>query len=82
MGDSQNVYKTQVTCELGFSIQSPDGSWEKSRVCIASDIGPGYPDPALMAQVCRQQMSDATSACNEQIEMIANKIIQQVRMGQ
>ena len=74
----QGVYKTNVTCEIGFSIQSPGGSWEKSRVCIASDVGPGYPEPELMAQVCKRQIEDATRACEEQIERIAGKILEQV----
>ena len=74
----QGVYKTNVTCEIGFSIQSPDGSWEKSRVCIASDVGPGYPQPELMAMVCRKQMEDASNACAEQIDMIAKKVVEQI----
>ena len=74
---NQGVYKTQVTCEIGFSVCVNGTDWEKSRVCIASDVGPGYPEPDLMAQVCKRQMADATSACSEQIDFIANKVIQQ-----
>ena len=77
----QGVYKTNVTCEIGFSIT--DGTnWEKSRVAISSDVGPGYPEFELMQAVLRQQMLDATKACEEQIENIANKIIQQVQVAQ
>ena len=76
----QGVYKTNVTCELGFSICDPSQNWEKSRVAISSDIGPGYPEPELMQAVLRQQLSDATKACEEQIETIANKIIEQVQV--
>lgn len=76
----QGVYKTNVTCEIGFSIT--DGTnWEKSRVAISSDVGPGYPEASLMQAVLRQQMLDATAACEEQIEEIANKIVEQVQVG-
>ena len=77
----QGVYKTNVVCEMGFSIESPDGSWEKSRVAISSDVGPGYPEPSLIQAVLNQQMADATKACEEQIQRIADKIIEQVRVG-
>ena len=81
MGE-QGVYKTQVTCEMGFSICDPSGNWEKSRVAISSDVGPGYPEANLIQAVLSQQMSDATAACEEQIQRIANKIVEQVRIGQ
>ena len=82
MSNGQGVYKTNVTCSIGFSIQDPSSTnWEKSNVSISSDVGPGYPDPELMQLVLKQQMADATKACEEQIEMIANKIIEQVQVG-
>ena len=77
----QGVYKTNVTCEIGFSIMSPDQSWEKSRVAISSDVGPGYPSPELISAVLSQQMLDATNACEEQIGRIASKIVEQVQVG-
>ena len=77
---NQGVYKTNVTCEIGFSIT--DGTnWEKSRVAISSDVGPGYPEPPLIQAVLSQQMQDATRACEEQIGRIANRIVEQVRIG-
>ena len=78
----QGVYKTQVTCEMGFSICDPSGNWEKSRVAISSDVGPGYPEANLIQAVLSQQMLDATKACEEQIQRIADKIVEQVRVGQ
>lgn len=80
MADQQGVYKTEVSCSIGFSIQSPDGSWEKSNVSIKSDVGPGYPAPELMAYIAKMQMDDATKICNEQIESIASKIVEQVAL--
>lgn len=77
MTDGQGVYKTNVTCSIGFSVTDGE-NWEKSNVSISSDIGPGYPDASLMQVVLRQQMLDATRACEEQIEHIANKIIEKV----
>lgn len=77
----QGVYKTSVTCSIGYSICAPGGDWTKSRVDITSDVGPGYPEASLMQAVLRQQMLDATAACEEQIEEIANKIVEQVQVG-
>ena len=81
MADGQGVYKTNVTCEMGYSICDPSGNWEKSRVAISSDIGPGYPEANLMQAVLTQQLADATKACEEQIQAIANKIVEQVQVG-
>lgn len=78
---AQEVYRTQVECSIGFSIQSPDGSWEKSNVSIRSDVGPGYPSPDMMAWVVKTQMDDAVKACNEQIMAISEKIVEQVSPG-
>ena len=75
----QEVYRTEVTCSIGFSICSPDGSWEKSSVSIASEVGPGYPTPDFMSYVMRQQMDDAVSGCNRQIEEIARKIVEEAK---
>jgi len=75
----QQVYKTDVTCSIGFSICSPDGSWEKSSVSISSEVGPGYPTPEYMSYVLTQQMDDAVKACNKQIGEIANKIVEETR---
>lgn len=79
--DSWQTYKTEVTCSIGLSIQSPDGSWEKSNISIMTESGPGYPTEAQMAQLMQQQMADATKGANEQIEMIAKKIIEKVQRG-
>lgn len=76
---AQEVYKTEVTCSIGFSICSPDGSWEKSSVSISSEVGPGYPTPDFMTYVMKQQMEDATRGCNEQIQAIAEKIVKEAR---
>lgn len=73
------VYKTNVTCSIGLSIQSPDGSWEKSHISIETEAGPGYPTEAQMAQLLQQQMADATKGANEQIELIAKKILEKVQ---
>ena len=81
MSNGQGVYKTTVTCSIGYSIESPDKSWEKSNVSISSEIGPGYPEANLMQAVLNQQLNDATRACEEQIQTIANKIIEQVQVG-
>lgn len=81
MSNGQGVYKTTVTVSVGYSIQSPDQSWEKDNVTIASEIGPGYPEASLMQAVLMQQFNDATKACEEQIQMIANKIVEQVQVG-
>lgn len=75
MSDGQGVYKTNVTCSLGLSIQSPDGSWEKANVQISSDVGPGYPSAELMQLVMRQQMEDATKGCERWIEDVADEIV-------
>lgn len=75
----QGVYKTNVTCEMGFSIESPDGSWEKSRVAISSDVGPGYPEVGLMQAVLKRQMDDAVKACETQISEIASKIVSEAQ---
>lgn len=80
MAEQQGVYKTEVSCSIGFSIQSPDGSWEKSNVSIKSDVGPGYPEPELMAYVAKMQMDDAVKICEEQIGSIAGKIVEQVAL--
>lgn len=77
----QGVYKTNVTCSLGLSVESPDGSWEKANISISSDVGPGYPDAELMQAVMTQQMNDAVAGCDRWIEDIANKIIEQVKAG-
>lgn len=76
---SQEVYRTEVACTIGFSICSPDGSWEKSSVSITSEVGPGYPTADFMSYVIKQQMDDATKGCNEQIESIAAKIVEEVK---
>lgn len=78
----QEVYKTNVTCSIGFSIADPNNNWEKSNVSISSDIGPGYPEAEMMQSVLKCQMEDATKACEEQIEAIANKIIEKFSGGQ
>jgi hypothetical protein len=80
MAEQQGVYKTEVSCSIGFSIQSPDGSWEKSNVSIKSDVGPGYPEPELMSYVAKMQMDDAVKICEEQIGSIASKIVEQVAL--
>ena len=77
----QGVYKTNVTCSLGLSIQSPDGSWEKANIQVSSDVGPGYPEPELMRYVMTRQMEDATKGCEKWIEDVANKIIEQIGVG-
>lgn len=76
--DQQGIYKVSVECSIGFSIQAPSGDWEKSNVSIRSEVGPGYPEPKLMAWVLSNQMSDATRACQEQIDQITSKIVRQV----
>jgi hypothetical protein len=76
-----HTYKTEVACSIGLSIQSPDGSWEKSNISITTESGPGYPTEAQMAQLMQQQMADATKGANEQIEMIAAKILEKVQHG-
>lgn len=80
MGAQQSVYKTRVECSIGFSIQDASGNWEKSNVVIASDVGPGYPEPQLLSWVLKTQIDDATKACQEQIDNIANKIAHQITM--
>lgn len=77
----QGVYKTNVTCTIGLSVQTPSGDWEKSGISISSDIGPGYPEASLMQVVLKQQMDDATRGAEEWIEAISNKIIEQVKVG-
>lgn len=78
---AQEVYRTEVECSIGFSIQSPDGSWEKSNVSIKSQVGPGYPEKEFLAYVIKSQMDDAVSACNEQIQTISSRIVKQVQDG-
>lgn len=75
----QEVYKTTVTCTIGYSIQSPDQSWEKSSVAISSEIGPGYPTKEFMTFVLKSQIEDTANACNEQIEEIAKRIVDAAR---
>ena len=80
MADWQ-TYKTEVSCSIGLSIQSPDGSWEKSGIAVTTESGPGYPTEAQMAQLMQQQMADATKGASEQIEMVAKKILEKVQHG-
>lgn len=75
------VYKTAVTCEIAYSVQTPSGDWTKSRVAITSEVGPGYPQKEFLAWVIKSQIADATQACDEQIETIANKIVEQLQPG-
>ena len=75
---TREIYKTIVTCSIGFSIESPDGSWEKSNIGITTESGPGYPSESEMQIMLQAQMNDAVSGANEQIETIAKKIIQKV----
>lgn len=75
--EPQRVYTTRVTCQIGFSIQDPSsGNWEKSDVEISSEVGPGYPTPQMMHAVIHQQMDDAVRGCDEQIELLAKRIIE------
>ena len=78
MADWQ-TYRTHVTCSIGLSICDPSGSWEKSNISIETESGPGYPTAQQMQQLMQQQMSDAVAGANQQIEMIANKILQKVQ---
>lgn len=75
------VYRTDVTVEVGYSIQTPSGDWQKNKVALTSQVGPGYPSKEFLAFVLKSQVEDATAACNEQIQEIANKIVQQVQLG-
>ena len=68
------VFKTYVTCEIGFSIADQNNNWSKSKVAISSEVGPGYPDKDFLAWVVQSQIADATNACNEQIEELAKRI--------
>lgn len=78
----QRVLSTRVTCQIGFSIQDPvSGNWEKSDVAISSEIGLGYPSPQTMRYVIRQQMGDAVSGCDEQIETLAKRILEAASKG-
>ena len=79
---AQRVLSTRVTCQIGFSIQDPvSGNWEKSDVAISSEIGPGYPSPQTMRSVIRQQMGDAVSGCDEQIETLAKRVLEAAAKG-
>lgn len=79
---AQRVLSTRVTCQIGFSIQDPvSGNWEKSDVSISSEVGPGYPSPQTMRSVIHQQMDDAVSGCDEQIEMLAKRILDAAAKG-
>lgn len=73
------VLKTTVTCEVGFSVQTGSGDWEKSGVTVSSEVGPGYPSPQGMSALVRRQMDDAVAACNAQIEQIARKVIKEAQ---
>lgn len=80
--DAQRVLSTRVTCQIGFSIQDPvSGNWEKSDVSISSEVGPGYPSPQTMHNVIHQQMDDAVSGCDEQIEILAKRILEAAARG-
>lgn len=79
---AQRVLSTRVTCQIGFSIQDPvSGNWEKSDVSISSEVGPGYPSPQTMRSVIHQQMDDAVSGCDEQIETLAKRILEAAAKG-
>lgn len=75
------VYRTDMTVEIGYSIQTPSGDWIKNKVALTSQVGPGYPDKDFLSFVLKSQLSDATQACDEQIEEIARKIVEQVQHG-
>lgn len=80
--EAQRVLSTRVTCQIGFSIQDPvSGNWEKSDVSISSEMGPGYPSPQMMHSVIHQQMDDAVSGCDEQIETLAKRILEAAAKG-
>ena len=57
------------------------GNWEKSDVSISSEVGPGYPSPQMMRFVIHQQMDDAVSGCDEQIETLAKRILEAAAKG-
>ena len=80
--EAQRVLSTRVTCQIGFSIQDPvSGNWEKSDFSISSEVGPGYPSPQTMRSVIHQQMDDAVSGCDEQIETLAKRILEAAAKG-
>lgn len=72
------VYKTHVTVNVGFSIESrnADGTanWEKSGVSIETESGPGYPSDEDMRFMLSSQMNDAVNGCNEEIGVIADRV--------
>lgn len=78
----REVYKTIVTCEIGFSIASIDprtgqqGAWEKSNVSISTESGPGYPSKEELSYMLSCQMNDAVDGCEEQLQTLANKIVE------
>lgn len=76
------VYKTNVTCSLGVSVQDPvSGSWEKANVQVSSEVGPGYPDASMMRSVMTQQMNDAVDGCQRWIDEVARQIVAKVQGG-
>lgn len=73
------IYKTYVEVSVGLSIQDPNGDWEKTNIAIKTESGPGYPDAQTMKVIIQNQMNDAVNGANEQIEMVAKKIIEKVQ---
>ena len=61
MSDLQ-VYKTIVTIEVGCSVQTPDGDWEKFNASVGTEVGPGYPTAEFMNWCVKTQMNDACAA--------------------
>ena len=77
---AQGVYKTTVTVEVGYSVQDQrTGDWVKPVVSIATEVGPGYPSPAMLGQLLRQQLSDAVSGCDDAIERMAQAVVEETR---
>lgn len=78
----REIYKTTVTCTIGFSIASIDpktgqpAAWEKSSVSIATESGTGYPSKEELSYMLHCQMTDAVDGCEEQLNTLANKIIE------
>lgn len=82
-GQVQQVFKSELTVEIGFSISTPDGkAWEKSNVSIKSHVGPGYPTKETMNAVLRRQMSDAVDACDRQIQELSRIVVENAKAVQ
>jgi len=69
--------KTIITCDLGISISDFSGSWQKPSFGEHLEFE-GYPNPGTLSHFAAQMMADVSGYAQDWVNMVAEKIIEEV----